>query len=123
MGWENDKEQDEDYRRAWAEFRENENEFILEVELPGIDKKDIIINTEGNKLEIIARKKYEIEQNDKKKGCYNYSKSYAGFRRIVSLPEESDAERICANFENGVLSVKIPKKKNLKMKKKEIKVM
>ena len=110
----------DDYRRAWTEFNETEDQFILEVELPGVDKKDIIIHTADGKLEIRARKKEEVKKEEK--GVYSYSRSYSGFARSIQMPEDADLEKIDAMFENGVLEVKIPKKKGKKKLKKEVRV-
>ena len=115
----NEKEDLSDYRKAWADFKETDNEYIMEVELPGIDKKDIILSAIDNKIEIRARKKQELEQKDA--NSYSYSKSYNGFARSVSLPEEADINSIDAEFENGILIIKIPRKKT-KKDKKEIKI-
>src|SRR3989338_7564454 len=104
-----DEEWGEDYRRAWADFLETENEFIIAVELPGVEKDDIELNIDEKLLTIKASKKQEKEEKDEEK--YSYSRSYAGFARSITLPEAADVENINAEFRNGVLKIKIPKRK------------
>ena len=109
-----------DYRRAWTDFREGENEFLIAVELPGIEKEDISLEVVNGVLVIRAERKQEKE--NKKDGQFVYAQSYAGFARTIPLPENADAEGIEAEFKNGVLKVRVPKKKIEKKKGREIKI-
>ncbi len=108
-----------DYRKAKADFIETENEFILEVELPGIEKEDIKLNVTDRGIELKAEKKEE--KGEKTKESYSYAKSYAGFYRSIDLPIEADKENMDASYKNGILTVHIPIKKNIKQKK-EVKI-
>jgi len=111
----------DDYRRALIDCRENDKNFIIAVEIPGVDKEDIQLDITDNSAIIKAEKKHEKEEGSKEKGDYKYVKSYAGFYQEVSLPENADIENIEAVHKNGVLKLTIPKKK-LAIKKKEIKI-
>lgn len=115
-----DDEEWDDYRLAWADFRENEEEYLIAVELPGVEKEDVDLHVDGNLLTIKASKKQEKEDKDEEK--YSYSRSYAGFARSITLPEAADVDNLDAEFKNGVLKVKIPKRKIVKKKGKEIRI-
>jgi HSP20 family protein len=119
---EDDFEEPADYRRAWADFRETESEFLIAVELPGIEKEDISLEVVNGALAIRAERKQEKEQKNEKKGQFVYSRSYSGFARTIPLPENSDADKIEAEFKNGVLKVHVPRIKTEKKKGKEIKI-
>ncbi len=110
------------YRKARADFEETDNEFILEIELPGVEKEDIELNIMDSGIEIRAEKKQEKEREDKEKGEYIFSKSYAGFARYIDLPEEADLEKIDAEYKNGILEIRVPKKKIKVKNGKEIKI-
>lgn len=111
----------DEYRKALVDFRENDENFIIAVEIPGIDKEDIHLDITENSAIIKAEKKQEKEEGSKEKGDYRYAKSYAGFYQEVALPENADTENIEAVYKNGVLKLIIPKKK-LAIKKKKIKI-
>ncbi|MGC9309126.1 MAG: Hsp20/alpha crystallin family protein [Candidatus Nanoarchaeia archaeon] len=111
----------DNYRRALMDCKEDDKNFTIAVEIPGIDKEDINLDISENSVIIKAEKKYEKEEGSKEKGDYRYAKSYAGFYQEVALPENADTENIEAVHRNGVLKLTIPKKK-LAIKKKEIKI-
>ncbi|MFW6233181.1 MAG: Hsp20/alpha crystallin family protein [Nanoarchaeota archaeon] len=109
-----------DYRKAMSDFKETENEFIINVELPGMKKEDIKLNINNDLIEIKARNKKEKEKN--KNNEKFYSKSFSGFYQAINLPENADSENIKAKYENGVLKLTIPKKEKSKKDKKYIKI-
>lgn len=124
---EGDFKEPRNFRRPRAEFRETEDQFLIAVEIPGVNKEDISMEILDNQLVIKAEKK--VEKNDKKGSddcncsdddcmCnYSYARVYAGFYRTVSLPENADLDKIDAVYESGILKVKIGKKKSAKEKK------
>ncbi len=89
--------------------REDEKAYIIEVDLPGIDKKDIKVNIdpENRTLSISGERKFKNEV--KKEDYYKIESSYGKFMRTFSLPENVDADKIDAKNENGVLTISIPK--------------
>ena len=111
----------DNYRRAMMDCREDDKNFTIAVEIPGIDKEDIHLDVAENSVIIKAEKKHEKEKGSKEKGDYKYAKSYAGFYQEIALPENADIENIEAVHKNGVLKLTIPKKKSA-IKKKEIKI-
>lgn len=98
------------YRRAFANFKETDKDFVIQVEVPGIDKEDIQLNITENGLEIRAEKKHEKEKGDKDSKEYSYTKSYAGFYQAFDVPDNADLENVDASYRNGVLTIKLPKK-------------
>lgn len=96
------------YRKPHADFWETENEIVAEVELPGIDKKDIHISVSENSIEIKAESKHQTEQ--KKKGMYRLERNYAGFYRNFVAPYGIETEKTKASYKDGVLRIVAPKK-------------
>lgn len=117
------------YRQAWSDFRETENEFLIALEIPGIKKEDIQIEVlDNNRLVIKAERKQEKEETNEmeeedyneqpgKKYRYRRVRSYAGFYKTVRLPENADFNKIEAEHKNGILKIVIPKKETAKTKK------
>ncbi|MBN1949484.1 MAG: Hsp20/alpha crystallin family protein [Candidatus Cloacimonetes bacterium] len=97
-----------DIQRAMAlDIIEEDDKFIIEANLPGFKKDDISIGIEENELIIEAKKE---EKNEEKKGSYCRCERYHGnFRRVLSLSDNIDRDKIDAAYEDGVLIIKIPK--------------
>ena len=102
--------------------REDDKAYIVEVDLPGIDKKDIKVNIdpENRTLTISGERKFKDEV--KKEDYYKIESSYGKFMRTFSLPENVDVDKIDAKNENGVLNITIPKVKKEAKEVKEIAV-
>lgn len=107
-----DKELDGNYRNAWTEFGETSEEFIINIELPGVSKEDINLSFADGSLEVRAEKKKEKKHEDEESGRYGYAKSFVGFSRVIDLPENADTSKVKAVFRDGVLCVKLGKKKS-----------
>jgi len=101
------------------DISENENEIVLNAEVPGCKAEDIDISVHGNTLTLSGEKKHEEEKEEK--GCYHMERSYGSFRRDLTLPSDVDAEKVDASCKNGVLKVKLPKAERAKAKKIKIK--
>jgi HSP20 family protein len=100
------------------EVIEKQSEYILKAEIPGIDKKEINISIEDNKIIIEGEKTIEKEENDE---IYFKEISYGKFKREIRLPEDTDKEKIDATWSSGVLKICFPKKENDKKTKIKIK--
>ena len=88
---------------------ETENEFKVEVLLPGYKKEDVQINLHNNLLTI----KVENEVTEEKSEEYKYAHREFGvsnFEKQYRVPKTVDGEKISAKFENGVLNIELPKK-------------
>jgi len=103
---------DSNLRAAESDFQEKDNEYLIRMELPGVKKEDIKVNRTNRGLEIKAGTKQEKSEGSKEKGEYKSFKSFSGFYQAIDLPENADRENINASYENGVLTLKIPKKEN-----------
>ncbi len=82
--------------------------YLLTVEIPGVDEKDVSLDITGNTMTIKGEKKQEKEE--KEKNYYRIERSYGSFQRVLSLPDDVDQDGIKASFKNGVLSVTMPRK-------------
>ena len=94
--------------------REKQNEYVIELAAPGLDKKDFNVDVQNNVLLISSEKEHKDENKDE-----NYLRrefSYSTFQRSFSLPDGVKADDIKAKHQNGVLYVTIPKKDELKQK-------
>ncbi|HDD70762.1 MAG TPA: Hsp20/alpha crystallin family protein [Candidatus Woesearchaeota archaeon] len=108
----------EDFREPAIDIKDKKKEIEVIAELPGVDKKDIKINIEEDRVEISAETKKEKEE--KKKGFYRKEISTGKFYRAFSLPAIVDPNKAKAKFTNGVLKLDIPKVKQLPKKRKTL---
>ena len=97
--------------------KEIEKGYQLEIVAPGFEKTDFKINLDQNLLTISAEKKNEVKENEKQiRREYNYS----SFKRSFTIDEKIDATNIAANYVNGVLTLNLPKKEEVKVPVTEI---
>jgi HSP20 family protein len=87
---------------------EAEGAYEVTAELPGIDAKDIEVKLVNDELSINGEKQEEKEE--KKKDYYLRERTFGSFERRFALPDAVDTEKIEARFNNGVLTVMLPKK-------------
>ena len=87
-----------------ANVIKDENKYILSIALPGVNKKDVGINIEKNKLTI--KSDVEDENTDTKYRLREFN--YAKFERSFTLSDNADIDNISAKFEKGILSITIP---------------
>ena len=91
-----------------VDIMEKDGNLILRAELPGLTEKQIDLKLEGNTLTLKGERKME---NEDKKGTYHRVESYYGsFTRSFRLPDTVDSDKINAEYKNGVLTVTIPQK-------------
>lgn len=110
-------------RHQWpkVDITENDNDYVVHADLPGLEKKDIKITIENGVLTISGEKKNE--KKERKKGrYYYYERSYGNFCRSFALPENVDEKSIAANLKNGLLELTIKKAEKAKPKAIEVKV-
>jgi HSP20 family protein len=101
--------------------REGDYAYHIDVDLPGVEKKDIKVEVKDNRITISGERKSKKEV--KEEGYYRSESSYGEFERSFTLPEEVDSENVKASCEDGVLEVTLPKLVADKKKKtKQIKV-
>ncbi len=102
--------------------REDENAYIVEVDLPGVKKEDIKVNIDQEKRTLTISGERKFEKEVKKDDYYKIESSYGKFMRTFSLPENVDIENIDAKTEEGVLHITLPKIKKEEKEVKEIPV-
>jgi HSP20 family protein len=99
---------------------EDEKAFLVTVELPGMDEKDVDVTLSGRLLTIRGEKKEEMEEEEK--DFYRRERRFGEFRRTLELPGEVDEKAIEASFKKGVLTIKLPKTEEAKEKVRHIAV-
>jgi HSP20 family protein len=92
-----------------ADIVEGEKAYTLTLDVPGIKKEDISVGIEDNILTISGERK--IQRQDREKSYSYYERSSGKFERSFKLPDTIDANKIDGTYENGVLSLALPKKK------------
>jgi len=103
--------------RTWAppvDIYENENDIVLKAELPGIDPKDVEVRVEDNTLYLKGERKFEKEVKDE--SYHRIERSYGSFARSFSLPNSINAEKVKAEFKDGLLTLTLPKREEAKPK-------
>jgi HSP20 family protein len=89
------------------DLAESDKEVTIRAEVPGIDPEHIDISVNGNELVISGEKKETIEKNEQ--GYHHKETRYGKFSRTVTLPDGIDSEKVSADYDKGVLVVKLPK--------------
>lgn len=103
-----------------VDLKEDDNDYIIEADLPGVDKKDIEISYKNGYLNISAKRNNHVEE--KKDNYVRQERSYGEFKRSFYI-DNVEEDKINADFNNGVLKVCLPKlnKETSEAKKIEIK--
>jgi HSP20 family protein len=99
-----------------ADITEDDREYVIKAELPELKKEDVKVTVENGVLTISGERKFEKEE----KKYHRVERGYGSFVRTFALPEDADAEKIKAAFNQGMLEVCLPK--NQKAKPKQIEV-
>ena len=101
------------------DIAENEKEFLVRAEVPGIDKKDIDITLSEGLLTIRGEKKCENEEESE--NFHRIESHYGSFTRSFRMPSEVENTKIEANYKDGVLNITLPKAEAAAPKKIEVK--
>ena len=103
-----------------CDIYETEKEIVLKAELPGLKKEDVFVSLENNVLTIRGERRFEEEV--KRENFHRVERSYGEFLRSFTLPTFIDANKILAEFKDGLLWVFLPKREEAKPKQIEVKV-
>src|SRR6202163_1575229 len=106
----------------WAplvDITEDDKEYIIKTELPGVKKEEVKVSVENGLLTVVGERKFEKEENKK---YHRVERAYGRFVRSFVLPDGADAEKVNAEFKDGVLKVHLPKSEKKKPKQIEVKV-
>ena len=101
-----------------VDIYETDAEIVVQAELPGMDRKDILLNLENNVLTIRGDRQFKKET--KEDNYHRIERSYGGFSRSFSIPTTVDEEKIRADYKDGVLKIALPKKEQAKPKQIQI---
>lgn len=93
---------------------ETDKKVEVTVELPGVDERDIDISLSDDILTIKGEKRSETEKSEK--DYHLIERSYGSFERVTRLPCEVDANKVKADFKQGVLKISLPKSPSAKAK-------
>ena len=99
----------------WApsvDISENNEEFMIKAELPGVNKEDVKVAVEDGVVRIQGERKQEKEEKDKK--FHRVERSYGSFMRTFRLPDNIDESNVQAQFKDGVLTVRLPLREEAK---------
>jgi HSP20 family protein len=101
-----------------VDIAETDDEIVVKAEIPGVSKDDIDITVDNNQLILSGEKRQEVEE--KEKNYYRVERSYGSFKRIFNLPSTADVGKVEAAYDDGVLTIQIPKTEVARGKKVEI---
>ncbi len=98
---------------------ETDNDVVVKTSLPGVNPDDVDVTVTGNTLTIKGKTKSDVDETE---GSYHYrERRYGMFQRTVTLPTEVEAGKADADFEDGVLTLRLPKVEEAKPKQISIK--
>ena len=107
----------------WApalDIVETPEEYVIQVEVPGITKENVKVNVMDGILRIEGERRQEKEEKGKK--FHRIERCYGTFLRTFGLPEYVDETQVRAEFKEGILTIRLPKTQKAKPKTVEIKV-
>ena len=99
---------------------EDEHSVTLKIEVPGIDEKDIDVRIENNTLTVHGERNFD--KDEKEDNYRRIERQYGSFTRTFTLPNTVDTDSVSANYEKGVLKVKLAKKAEAKPKQIKVNV-
>ena len=91
-------------------------QFRVKLDVPGVAKKEILLNVSDNAIEIHAEHKEESEE--KKKNYLRKERGHMSYDRIIPLPEKIDSQKVKSKLTDGVLEIVLPKSKPAPLQKK-----
>ena len=103
-----------------VDIYEDEHGIQLKLEVPGIEEKDLDVKVENNVLTVSGERK--LEKEEKEENFRRVESRYGSFTRTFTLPNTVDSEKVEANYDKGVLKVKLAKKSEAKPKQIKVSV-
>lgn len=107
--------------RRWIpamDLIEDEEHYVLRADLPGMSEDDVEIEIKDNVLTVSGERR--SEDDTRGEGYHRVERSFGRFSRALTLPDGVAADQVAANFENGVLEVRVPKPEETKPVRVEI---
>lgn len=96
--------------RRWIpamDLVETDDSLMLKADLPGLTEDDVSVEVQDHVLTVSGERRADHEEHEE--GYHRIERAYGHFTRTVTLPEGIDQDAVTANFDNGVLEVRIPK--------------
>jgi len=103
-----------------VDIYEDEHSITLKLEVPGIDEKDIDVRIDNNTLTVHGERK--IEKEEKEENFRRVERQYGSFTRSFTLPSSVDSGQVSADYNQGVLKIKLAKKAEAKPKQIKVNV-
>ena len=97
----------------WApavDIVESDSDILIKAELPGVEAKDVSISLDNNVLSLRGERHSEKEIN--RENYHRMERATGSFSRSFALPASIDADRVTADFRNGLLTITLPKREN-----------
>ncbi len=91
------------------DMKENHHDYVVYVDIPGVNKTDIQISIQDNYLTISSERKSEKESDNEDHTYYFSERSYGKVSRSIKIPKNVMIENISAKYDNGVLKIVLPK--------------
>ncbi|KAA0012551.1 Hsp20/alpha crystallin family protein [Billgrantia pellis] len=104
--------------RPQLDIAERDDEYLISVEVPGVEEKDIKLSLEDHRLVIEGEKRQENSSREDR--FQRIERSYGSFRRVLDLPSDARPDDIKASFAKGVLSVRVPRNPEAASNRREI---
>ncbi|MGR2740277.1 Hsp20/alpha crystallin family protein [Billgrantia sp. Q4P2] len=104
--------------RPQLDIAERDEEYVISVEVPGVEEKDIKLTLEGDRLIIEGEKRQESRTEEDR--YQRIERSYGSFRRVLDLPADARPEEVRASFSHGVLEVHVPRSGEARSNRREI---
>lgn len=117
LGSGQEQNQEQNFLGDWTpavDIYEDEQAITLKADMPGIDPDKLEIRVEGNRLLIRGERNFEKET--KRENFYRVERAYGALARSFILPQNVQADKIDANYTNGVLTIRLPKSEDSKPK-------
>jgi len=99
-----------DTEYTWSprvDVHETDKDILIDVEVPGIEKKDIKIEVKNNNLTISGESKSERKTEEAQ--CFRVERRYGKFERTFGLPDTVQTDKVTATYKNGILNLTLPK--------------
>jgi len=115
--------EEEVQRGTWSpnvDIFETKDNLVIEAELPGLKPEDFEISVENSVVTISGERK--LEKKSEEGGHRRIERSYGSFSRSFTLPQSVSTEGAVADFSNGILSLSLPKREEVKARKIEVRI-
>ena len=96
-------------RGPMVDVEDKGDHYLVTADLPGMDKKELSVSLEEGVVVIEGKREGEKKENDGKHGYLRSERYYGSFRRAIALPGEVKADAAVADYDKGVLTLKLPK--------------